>query len=154
MSLPRTPVRIRWWIFIYLYLFIMLAYVQQKSLSIAATSIMPELHLSQMQIGWLMFTFTAVYAATQLPGGILGEWIGARATLVAAGVASLVATLATPLAPMLLQGPALFVALVLTQALLGAAQGPLNPAVAGTLESWFPQRQWACVQGFNSSGTN
>lgn len=72
MLLLRTPVRIRWWIFIYLFLFLMLAYVQQKSLSIAATSIMPELHLSQMQIGWLMFAFTAMYAGMQLPGVTCG----------------------------------------------------------------------------------
>jgi MFS family permease len=82
----RTPIRVRWWIFLYTFLFAMLTYLQRNSLSIAAVRIMPELHLSQMQVGWLMETFTVAYMLLQLPGGVLGERIGARAAYIAVGV--------------------------------------------------------------------
>jgi MFS transporter, ACS family, glucarate transporter len=154
LPVPRTRIRIRSWIFIYLFLFAMLAYVQQKSLSIAAERIMPELHLSQMQVGWLMWTFTVGYAAMQIPGGVFGQRIGARAILVAIGMLTFIATVATPLAPVLLSGTGLFLALVLAQALLGSAQSPIFPVIAGAFEAWFPANRWAFANGLNSSGMN
>jgi ACS family glucarate transporter-like MFS transporter len=154
VSTLRTPVRVRWWIFLYTFLFAMLIYVQHNSMSIAAVRIMPELHLSQMQVGWLMETFAVVYMVLQLPGGVLGERIGARATYVVVGVVTFIATITTPLAPLLLSGTALFVALVLAQALMAAAHAPVFPVVAGVYESWFPVTRWSFVNGVNSSGLN
>ena len=58
--------------------------------------------------------------------------------------------LATPLAPVVLSGTALFVALLAAQGLLGASQGPVFPMVAAAFETWFPQRQWAVTQGLNT----
>ena len=150
----RTPIRIRWWIFWYLFLLAILAFVQRTSLSIAAERMMPELHLSQMQVGWLMETYIVVYTALQIPAGALGERIGARVILVATGIISLVATVATPLAPVLLSGTALFLALVLAQALLGVAQAPVFPVMMGVFEVWFPKNRWAFVNGANSSGVD
>jgi sugar phosphate permease len=150
----RTPIRVRWWIFLYTFLFALLTYVQHNSLSIAAERIMPELHLSQMQVGWLMETFTVVYMVLQLPGGVLGERIGARAAYVAVGVVAFIATITTPLAPLLLSGTALFVALVLAQALMGAAHAPVFPVGAGVYEAWFPVSRWSFVNGLAASGMN
>jgi len=150
----RTPIRIRWWIFWYLFVLAILTFVQRTSLSVAAERMMPELHLSQMQVGWLMETYTVVYATLQMPGGVLGERIGARAILVATGTVSLVATIALPLAPVLLSGTALFVALVLAQGLLGAAHAPVFPVMMGVFEAWFPKNRWALVNGVNSSGVD
>ena len=39
---------------------------------------MPDLGLSQMQIGWLEWAFVLGYAAFQLPGGVIGQRLGAR----------------------------------------------------------------------------
>ena len=154
MSTLRTPVRVRWWIFLYTFLFAMLTYLQRNSLSIAAVRIMPELHLSQMQVGWLMETFTVTYMLLQLPGGVLGERIGARAAYIAVGVVAFIATIVTPLAPLLLSGAALFVALVLAQAMMGAANAPVFPVSAGIYEAWFPVSRWSFVNGVSSSGLN
>ena len=41
-------VRIRWRIFTFLFGFGFVAYVQQKSITVAADRIMPDLHLSQL----------------------------------------------------------------------------------------------------------
>jgi sugar phosphate permease len=57
----------------------------------------------------------------------------------------------TPLAPLLLTGTALFMAMVFFQGLLGVSQAPVFPTWAGVCESWFPVRQWAMANGVLSS---
>jgi MFS transporter, ACS family, glucarate transporter len=148
---PRQPIRIRWWIFLYMCAFALLANVQQTSIGIAAERMQPELHLSQMQLGWIMWAFTVMYMAMQIPGGVFGQRHGARLTYMLIGLIGLVATLAIPLIPVVLAGTALFLAMVFFRGLLGLSQAPLNPAFAGVCEAWFPARQWAMVNGLQSS---
>lgn len=146
--------RVRWWILAYMFGFALMAYVQRSSLSVAAERIMPELQLSQVQIGWLMWAFTATYAALQLPGGVFGQIVGARKTFFILGLLGVVAMVATPLAPWVVGGTALFVILLLAQALLGASQAPVFPVFTGVVEAWFPRQRWASVQGLQTAGMN
>jgi MFS transporter, ACS family, glucarate transporter len=146
--------KVRWTIFLFMCAFAMMAYLQRTSLGVAAQNIMPALHLSQLQIGWLNAAFATCYALAQLPGGIVGQQYGARLTLTMVGLFGLIATLATPLAPMVLGGTALFVTLLAVQGLLGLSQGPVFPMVAAVLQTWFPRRQWAATNGMNSLGAN
>lgn len=146
--------KVRWHIFLFLFAFAILSYLQRTSLGVAAQNIMPDLHLSQMQIGWLNAAFATCYALAQLPGGVLGQRYGARLTYVFVGLVGLVATIATPLAPVLLTGTALFVALLAAQGLLGLSQGPVFPMTAAVAQTWFPQRQWAVTNGLFSLGMN
>ena len=152
-SLVRT-IRIRWWIFWFMFGFAMLSYMQRTSVAVAAEKIMPALHLSQMQIGWLTASFTTAYALAQLPAGILGQRIGARRIYVIAGTIGVLATVATPLAPLLLSGTGLFIALLLAQALLGISQGPVFPMFAAVIQRWFPAKQWAVANGLQTAGMN
>ncbi len=153
LSLPASRgMRVRWKIFAVLFGFGLMAYVQQRSLSVASYRMMPELDLSQMQIGWLEWAFLLGYAALQFPGGVLGQRLGARATLVGIGLLAFLATILTPLAPLLLAGTGLFAALLGLQLLLGLAQGPLFPVEAGVIEAWFKPAQWPLVQGASSLG--
>jgi ACS family glucarate transporter-like MFS transporter len=138
--------------FTLLFSFGLMAYVQQRSLAVASYRMMPELHLSQMQIGWLEWAFVLGYAALQFPGGVLGQRLGARATFVVIGLLAFVATVSTPLAPLLLGGTALFAALLGLQLLLGLAHSPLFPVEAGVIEAWFKSEQWPLVQGSLSLG--
>ena len=142
--------KVRWTIFLFLGGFAMLAYVQRTSLGVAAQNIMPDLHLSQLQIGWLNAAFATCYTLAQLPGGVLGQRYGARLMYTVIGLVGLVATIATPLAPVVLAGTALFVALLAAQGLLGLAQGPVFPMFAAVSQTWFPQRQWALANGGNA----
>ena len=129
----------------------MLSYVLSTSIGVAAERIRPELYLSQMQIGWMMWAYTVTYMAMQIPGGVFGQRYGARLTYVLVGLGGLVATIATPLAPLVLAGTALFLAMVFFQGLCGMSQAPLGPMYAGVCEAWFPARQWARVQGLQST---
>jgi MFS transporter, ACS family, glucarate transporter len=143
---------IRWRIFSFLFGFGFLAYVQAKTITVAADRMMPELGLSQFQIGVIEMAFIVGYAAFQLPGGVIGQRLGARRTFVLIGLAAFAATFATPIVPYLLSGTALFVGLLTVQAVLGLAQGPIFPISAGVFEAWFPPRRWTLVQGLQTMG--
>ncbi len=145
-------IRIRWRIFGFLFAFGLLAYFQQKSITIAAERIMPELHLTQLQIGWLQQAFVLGYALFQIPGGMFGQRLGARRTFVIIGLLAFAAMMTTSMAPYFFGGQGLFVALLSAQLLLGIAQGAIFPVSAGVFESWFPVRHWALVQGLQSMG--
>jgi ACS family glucarate transporter-like MFS transporter len=144
--------RVRWRIFAFLFGFGFLAYVQQKSLTVAAERMMPDLGLSQLQIGWLEQAFVLGYGIFQMPGGIFGQRFGARRTFVIIGSMAFLAMIATPLLPSLFAGTGLFAALLTAQALLGLSQAAIFPVSAGVFETWFPPRRWAFVQGLQTMG--
>ena len=145
-------VRIRWRIFSFLFGFGFIAYVQQKSITVAAERMMPDLGLTQLQIGWLEQAFVLGYAIFQMPGGILGQRMGARRTFVIIGLTAFLATIATPLAPYFFGGHALFIALLGVQVILGCSQGAIFPVSAGVFEAWFPPNRWSLVQGLQTMG--
>jgi MFS transporter, ACS family, glucarate transporter len=145
-------IRVRWRIFSLLFGFGFLAYLQQKSITVAAERMMPDLSLSQLQIGWIEWAFVLGYGLFQLPGGIFGQRQGARRTFVIIGLAAFLATIATPLAPYWLTGVGLFAALLLLQLLLGCSQAAIFPVSAGVFEVWFPPRWWTSVQGLQTMG--
>lgn len=153
-QLPRfNLMRVRWRIFSLLFGFGLLAYVQQKSLTIAAAQMMPQLGLSQMQVGWLQQAFVLGYALLQLPGGVFGQRLGARRTFVIVGLVSFIAMITTPAAPYLFGGQPLFVVLLGAQLTLGFAQAAIFPVCAGVWETWFPANRWAFVVGLHTMGT-
>jgi ACS family glucarate transporter-like MFS transporter len=143
--------RVRWRIYGFLFTFGFIAYFQQKGLTVAAERIMPDLHFSQVQIGWLESAFVLGYALFQFPGGILGQRLGARRLFTIIGAVAFLATVLTPLAPALLRGELLLFAMLALQFILGLAQGPIFPLSTGVMESWFAPQKWALIQGLQSS---
>ncbi|HEV7137774.1 MAG TPA: MFS transporter [Steroidobacteraceae bacterium] len=146
--------RIRWRIFAFLFAFGLIAYVQRTGVTVAAERMMPDLHLSQLQIGWIEQAFVIGYALFQLPGGLIGQRVGARTAFTVFGLMAFIAVMATPAAPELLGGSALFIMLVGSQFLLGIAQGCIFPVSNGVFEAWFPARQWALALGAQNMGLN
>jgi sugar phosphate permease len=144
--------RVRWRIYAFLFTFGFIAYFQQKGLTVAAERIMPELGLSQMQIGWLEWAFVLGYTAFQFPGGVIGQRLGARFTFTLIGSVAFLATVLTPLSPAVLSGSALFVLLFALQLVMGLAQGPIFPVGSGVMETWFRPERWALIQGLQSMG--
>jgi MFS transporter, ACS family, glucarate transporter len=63
----RRPVRIRWWILVFMFLFALMSFVQRTSIAVAADTMMPVLQISQVQIGWLNTAFLVTYAIMQFP---------------------------------------------------------------------------------------
>src|ERR1700752_1617784 len=146
-----TRVRVRWKIFAFMFLFGVCAYLQQKGLAVAALRMMPELGLTQQQIGWLQAAFIAGYSLMQFPGGLLGQRFRPRLVFAVLGFGACAAALVVPLAPLVLTGGPLLVTLLLGRSLLGALQAPIFPVTNGVFEAWFPPQQWPLVQGLASA---
>ncbi|HEV2272390.1 MAG TPA: MFS transporter [Steroidobacteraceae bacterium] len=146
--------RIRWRIFGFLFAFGLIAYVQRTGVTIAAERMMPELHLSQLQIGWIEQAFVVGYSVFQLPGGLFGQRFGARVAFTLFGIVAFAAMMATPAAPELASGAALFAVLLGAQFVLGVAQAGIFPVSNGVFEAWFPARQWAFALGAQNMGLN
>ena len=152
IPLPATPrVRVRWKIFAFMFLFGVCAYLQQKGLAVAALRMMPELGLTQQQIGWLQAAFIAGYSLMQFPGGLLGQRFRPRLVFAVLGFGACAAALVVPLAPLVLTGGPLLVTLLLGRSLLGALQAPIFPVTNGVFEAWFPPEKWPLVQGLASA---
>ena len=138
--------RIRRAVLALIFAFAFTGYVQRTSISIAAQRMMPELGLSQIQVGWLLTAFLFTYAVFQIPGALAGQWIGPRRALTVIGLATVIATLGTVV------GAGVFVALLAARALLGVAQAALFPVGAGTIRTWFPVNRWASAQALVVTG--
>jgi ACS family glucarate transporter-like MFS transporter len=152
-SLPSPQrIRVRWKIFLFLFGFGFIAYVQQRSLTVASYRMMPDLGLTQMQIGWLEEALLVGYTAMQFPGGVIGQRLGARLMFVVIGLIAFASCLVTPLAPLVLQGSALLGVLLAAQLMAGAAQGPIFPVSTGVFQTWFTPDKWPLVQGLQSMG--
>ena len=140
-------VRVRWWIFAFMCAFAFMSYILRQPVTVAAVPMMPELHFSQFQIGMLYWAFVAGYTCFQLLGGVYGQRMGARRCFVVISLIAFVCVMALPLAPSVTSGMTLFVALMITQSVLGVSQGPVFPVSAGVFETWFPPPRWSLVLG-------
>jgi MFS transporter, ACS family, glucarate transporter len=154
-SPPAGGSSVRWNILALLVGASFVAYLLRTNLSIAGEQMMGDLGLSQVQLGMVLAAFAWGYAIFQFPGGVLGDRIGARATLaiIAAlwgGLNLLVGFVpgraaATP--------ATILISLIVLRALMGVAQAPLYPVTGGAMTcSWFPVTGWAFPNAFSNFG--
>ena len=144
--------RIRTHVFVLIFGFAVASYLQRQGIGIAAERMMPELGLTQVHVGWLMNAFLIAYAICQVPGALVGQRFGARRTLCAIGVLSVIASVLTAAAPAIATGTFLFTTLVIARALLGIAHGGLFPVEAGTIRHWYPVARWSSMLGLLVTG--
>jgi len=144
--------RIRTPIFAMLFAFAFTGYVQRTSVSIAAERMMPELGLSQVQVGWLFTAFLLTYSIFQIPGALVGQWLGPRRVLAAIGLVTILASVLTAAAPVLAAASVMLIALLLARSLLGVAQSALFPIASGAIRHWYPVGAWGSMQGLIVTG--
>jgi len=113
---------------------------------------MPELGLTQVYIGWLMNAFLITYAVFQVPGGLVGQRVGARLTIAVIGILSVLASVVTAAAPLIATSALMFTTLVIARSLLGVAHGGLFPVEAGTIRHWYPLGRWSSMVGLLVTG--
>ena len=135
---------VRWVVLAALGLLSLIAYVERLNLSVAGAGIKADYGLDDRQLGWIFTAFTLSYAAFQIPGGIFGEVWGLRRTLALSCLLWAFITIASGLWPGVLPSTASVIAgLIVLRFLMGAAQAPFFPILAGTIANWFPIGRWA-----------
>ena len=130
------------------------SYLLRGNLSIAGTTMVADLQLSEIQWGWVMSAFPLGYALFQFPGGCWGDRKGPRLTLAIIAIAWGVLIALTSLTPGRDMAPVMLVVgfLITVQFLVGAAHAPVFPIIVCAIERWFPVGRWAFPNGLTSSG--
>jgi len=131
------------------------SYVLKSNFNIVGETMMHDLGMNAVQLGYVFSAYAAGYAIFQIPGGIFGARFGARFTLTAIAVAWGVLTIVTAAIPgsSALSIGAIVAMLVVTRFLVGMAHAPFFPvSIGGTIATWFPVRQWGLSNGLTSTG--
>lgn len=144
--------RIRALVFAMIFGFAFTGYLQRQGVGIAAERMMPELGLTQVQIGWLITAFLLSYAIFQLPGALFGQRFGARTTITFFGLMTVAASVLTAMSPLIAAAGFVFMTLILARSLLGVAQGGLFPVASGTIRLWYPVTAWSSMVGLTVTG--
>lgn len=117
-----------------------LSYFDRTILSIAGPTIMKELSISEIHMGWVYSSFLVTYAILMSPGGALADRFGPRWVLTLGGIGNTLLTGITGLCSRL--GEFLSIRLI-----MGAASAPLYPSCACMTRNWFPPTGVARVMG-------
>ena len=130
-------------------------YMLRTNLSIVSVTMMHDLGMNEYELGLVFSSLALSYALFQFPGGLFGDKFGPRFTITAMAVAWTALTVITAIIPgtAAWSVTAIVTALVITRFLLGAVQAPFFPVtIGGTVERWFPVRQWGLPNGLTSTG--
>jgi hypothetical protein len=122
MNTPRANTSsVRYVILAMLFGFSFVTYLERINISIASELMMPSLSLTKVQMGQIFSSFLIGYAIFQLPTGILGDTIGPKLTLAAAGLLWGIITVLTGFIPGLVTKSAvgIFLSLWILRFLLG-----------------------------------
>ncbi|KVM67119.1 MFS transporter [Burkholderia gladioli] len=117
-----------------------LMYVDRTNISTAALAIRRDLVLSNTQLGLVFSAFAITYALAMIPGGFIGDRLGARKMLAICGVLWGLGTLLTGLAGG-------FTTLLLARFVVGLGESPIVPASARALTGWMKPDQRGFAQG-------
>jgi MFS transporter, ACS family, glucarate transporter len=151
-SEAKAAAPMRWIILAAIFLLSFSAFIERLTLSVVAERMMPELGITQVQIGWLFSAFVVGYTFFQFPGGLLGLRFGARRVLLWSSMLGAVAGMGLVLMPAVAAGASMIALLLASRFLLGVVQAPLYPVSSGALVAWFPPSQWAWSLGLLVTG--
>jgi MFS transporter, ACS family, glucarate transporter len=134
------PTRVRYWVIVFAVTLAVITYIDRVCISLAAPFITADLKLSTEQMGWAFAAFAWAYALFEIPGGFLGDWIGARKVLMRIVVWWSFFTAATGWAWN-------FTSLAVTRALFGAGEAGCFPNLTKAFTTWLPQEERVRAQG-------
>jgi MFS family permease len=117
-----------------------LMYVDRTNISTAALAIRRDLQLSNVQLGLVFSAFAMTYAVAMIPGGFIGDRLGARKMLAICGTLWGLGTLLTGFAGG-------FATLLIARFVVGLGESPIVPASARALTAWMKPEQRGFAQG-------
>jgi ACS family glucarate transporter-like MFS transporter len=151
---PRFVVPTRWRLFSVLFLLSFLSYLMRQNIHVAGEFMMPELGISELEMGWIYAAFIWGYALCQLPGGVLGKLLGPRVALTGVGLIWVLTTGLTGWLPGQVFSSSLGImsSLIIVRFLVGVSHAPIYPIQAAVVERWFPVGHWALPNAVGSTG--
>ncbi len=144
---------VRWRIVALLTLSSFVAYLLRQNMSVAGRQMMGDLGITDVQLGIILAAFAWGYALFQLPGGVVGHWVGGRRGLTLIMVLWGALNMLVGLVPRTASPLAVIGSLAALRFFMGATQAPLYPIMGGfTIARWFPATGWALPNGLCNAG--
>lgn len=138
---------LRWWIIGLVALGTAINYLARSSLSVAASTLFTELHITEQQYSWVIMSFQMAYTVAQSFCGYILDSIGLRIGFFIFALAWSFANMAHALA-FNWQSLACF------RGLLGLSEAAAIPAGIKTASEWFPSKERGVAGGLFNIGTS
>ncbi|MBI4166837.1 MAG: MFS transporter [Acidobacteria bacterium] len=140
-----APTAVRRRILVILVCLSLFSYLLRMNISVAQQFMVPELGLSDIQVGQVFSSFMAGYALFQVPAGVWGDQRGPRFVLTVAVLSWGFLTLLTGLIPgLLVRGAAAaFLSLLILRFMLGVGEAAMYPVAARVVANWMPPAEHA-----------
>ncbi|MEQ5838560.1 MFS transporter [Paraburkholderia acidicola] len=138
---------LRWWMIGLLTLGTVMNYLARSSLSVAAPTVMQDLHISTAQYGWITGAFLVMYPIGGPITGYLMDRIGLRFGFLLCGVLWSIVCMAHGLA----NG---WVGLFVLRGMLGLVEASFIPAGMRAAAFWFPAHERGIAAGVFNIGTS
>lgn len=137
-----VPTRVRNWVIVFAVSLACIQYLDRISISSAAAvpAIRAALGLSEVQMGWVFGIFGIAYVLFDIPGGYLGDRIGARKVLIRVVVWWSFFTAFTGAAWNL-------ASMLVTRFLFGAGEAGCFPNLTKVFTTWLPPNERVRAQG-------
>src|SRR5205823_2447052 len=150
----QSPSRVRWIILALLFLICVITYLDRVNISVAAQQMMPALGLTQVQMGYVFSAFVLGYALCQLPGGWLGDRLGAHKVLTAAVLWWSLFTALTAAVGGVISWPwgGVAGALLVVRFLVGVGEAAALPNFNRTVAEWFASGERGAGMGISIAG--
>lgn len=134
------PSRARYTVILFAVTLAVITYIDRVCMSQAAPSIRSELHLNEVQMGMAFTAFAWAYALFEIPGGWLGDRMGARRVLTRVVIWWSFFTAATGW----VRG---MTSLIVTRTLFGAGEAGCFPNLTRAFTTWLPVSERERAQG-------
>jgi MFS family permease len=134
------PTRTRYWVIVFAVTLAVITYIDRVCISQAARSITKDLGLTPVEMGYAFSAFAWAYALFEIPGGWLGDWMGARKVLMRIVIWWSFFTAATGWVWNL-------TSLIVTRGLFGAGEAGCFPNLTKAFTTWLPSEERVRAQG-------
>jgi MFS transporter, ACS family, glucarate transporter len=145
---PRSNVR--WFLVFWLFVLSAVSFLDRVNISVAASAIASEYHLTDIQLGWVFSAFLWGYALFQTFGGWLADRLGPRIVLTAGVVWWGIFTALTAAVSPVLTGAVFF--FVSVRFFLGAGEAIIYPASNQFVSRWVPTQERGFANGLIFAG--
>jgi MFS transporter, ACS family, glucarate transporter len=146
----RAQTSVRWFLVFWLFVLSAVSFLDRVNISVAASEIATEYHLTDIQLGWVFSAFLWGYALFQTFGGWLADRLGPRRVLTAGVVWWGIFTALTAAVSPALGGAVFF--FVLVRFLLGAGEAIIFPASNQFISRWIPTEERGFANGLIFAG--
>src|SRR5688500_7067762 len=134
------PTKTRYWVVVFAVTLAVLSYIDRVCISQAAPVISRELGLTSTQMGSLFSAFAIAYAVFEIPGGWMGDWMGARKVLMRIVIWWSAFTALTGYMWN-------FASMYVCRFLFGAGEAGCFPNLTKAFSTWLPNEERVRAQG-------